>query len=372
MNEEIVNSIFDPSEIDLVKNIPIKDRQHPLKRLLFPQDEWSNQVAVNTERALRQILFSKNGPGKLYREWKSRVLDIDDYSNSSSALGEIRAFGNLLSTGLPIKRISKSGADFSIENDNNRVLIEVFSKQSDISESDKLDKFNNRPLAERAYNTKTSLNSDAVDWFIDTHSTTPFGQPKNIKESITENAISKLASIKNKEHQISETETSLLWLDFQDETWNLLATPERIFPIRTWNRGFYSGEFWYAFYGWKGAPIFEDFRNDISPSRRLFRMRHEGRFRTNTKLDAVVISLKRNTFILENIYSKKPLEKSVLERLIFLPWFNIEHSYTKWLEPNLEQRIELEKQRIISLSNIPLLGSNIPLLGEDNSENENI
>jgi hypothetical protein len=101
-------------------------------------------------------------------------------------------------------------------------------------------------------------------------------------------------------------------------------------------------------------------------------MRHEGRFRTNTKLDAVVISLKRNTFILENIYSKKPLEKSVLERLIFLPWFNIEHSYTKWLEPNLEQRIELEKQRIISLSNIPLLGSNIPLLGEDNSENENI
>jgi hypothetical protein len=371
MNEEIVNSIFDPSEIDLVKNTPIKDRQHPLKRLLFPQDEWSNQIAVNTENALRQILFSKNGPGKLYREWKSRILDIDDYSSSSSALGEIRAFGNLLSTGLPIKRKSKFGADFSIENNNNRVLIEVFSKQSDIIESDKLDKFNNRPLVERAYNTKTSLNSDAVDRFIvDIHSTIPFGQPKNIKESITENAISKLASIKNKEHQISETETSLLWLDFQDETWNLLATPEIIFPIRTWNRGFYSGELWYAFYGWKGAPIFEGFRNDIFSSDLLFRMRHEGRFRTNTKLDAVVISLKRNTFILENPYSKKPLKKSVLERLIFLAWFNIKYSYTKysytkWLEPNLEQRIELEKQRIISLSNIPLLG-------EDDSENENI
>jgi len=171
MNEEIVNSIFDASEIELVKNTPLKDRQHPLKRLLFPQDEWSSQVAVNTERALRQILFSKNRLGKLDREWKSRILDLDDYSNSSSALAEVRAFGNLLSTGLPITRIRKSGADFAIENDRCRVLVEVFSKQSDSSESDSLNKFNNKPLAERVRDNKTSLNRDDVAIFIDTHST---------------------------------------------------------------------------------------------------------------------------------------------------------------------------------------------------------
>ena len=82
-------------------------------------------------------------------------------------------------------------------------------------------------------------------------------------------------------------------------------------PINTWNCGFYSGPLWYALYGWKGIPIFEG--ESIYSS---VIIRHDGRFRMETKIDAVICSLPRCTMIFDNPFTKKTCSLLVLFMLI--------------------------------------------------------
>jgi hypothetical protein len=337
------------SEIENIRNTTIKDRCHPVKRLLYPKDrgERDFQVIVNTERALRHI---KQHHTQWLRNLKPRLLNIDDYSTSSGALGEIRAFGAILEAGISVEQISRKGADFLVEDNQEKVLIEVHSKQFHDKESESLEKFYNDLRNEM---TKSDRNTG---WVIGEHKTVPFGKLEKKDENVTANAISKLCAIKKEEHQMNTDHTSILWLDFQDEVWELLDTVDRVLPVRTWNRAFYSGEFWYAFYGWIDAPIFEQFRLDtlLNP---VVKMGHWGRFRNSTKptkLDAVIISFSRNTVILENPFSKKAIQPSLWKKLICLPWFNLEYSYTNWPAVNLRQRIEIEQEKLIELSSIEL------------------
>ena len=339
------------SEIENIRNTTIKDRCHPVKRLLYPKDrgERDFQVIVNTERALGHI---KQHHTQWLRNLKPRLLNIDDYSTSSGALGEIRAFGAILEAGISVEPIIENGADFWVEDNQEKVFIEVHSKQLHDKESESLEKFYNDLRNER---TESDRNTG---WVIAEHRTVPYGKPQE-GENVTENAISKLCAIKQKEHQMSTNDTSILWLDFQDEVWEVLDTVDRVLPVRTCYKAFYSGELWYAFYGWKDAPIFQDFSLD-----RLLndekKMRHPGRFRNYTKptkLDAVIISFSRNTVILENPFSKKAIKPSLWKKLTLLPWFNFEYSYTNWPAMNLIQRIELEEEKLkklIELSSIDL------------------
>ncbi|MEG4961136.1 MULTISPECIES: hypothetical protein [unclassified Microcoleus] len=339
------------SEIENIRNTTIKDRCHPVKRLLDPRDGGKRdlQVITNTERALRHL---KQHHTQWLMNLKPRLLNIYDYSTSSGALGEIRAFGYILEAGISVKPISGNGADFWVEDNQEKVLIEVHSKQLHDKESESLEKFYNDLRNEM---TNRDRNTGGV---IGEHKTVPFGKPQE-HENVTENAISKLCAIKQREHQMSTKYTSILWLDFQDEVWDLLDTVDRVLPVRTWNKAFYSGELWYAFYGWKDAPIFQYFSLDM-PLNDEKKMRHPGRFRNSTKptkLDAVIISFSRNTVILENPFSKKAIKPSLWKKLTFLPWFNFEYSYTNWPAMNLIQRIELEEEKLkklIELSSIDL------------------
>ncbi|MEG4072217.1 hypothetical protein QUA30_05945 [Microcoleus sp. Pol14C2] len=336
------------SEIEKIENTTIKDRCHPVKRLLYPKDrgERDSQVIVNTERSFRHL---KQHHTQWLRNLKPRLLNIDDYSTSSGALGEIRALGAILEAGISVEPIRRNGADFLVEDNQEKVLIEVHSKQFYDEESESLEKFYNDLRNEM---TKSDRKTGLV---IGEHKTVPFGKPKK-DENVTANAIRKLCAIKKREHQMSTDYTSILWLDFQDEVWELLDTVDRVLPVRTWNRAFYSGEFWYAFYGWKDAPIFEQFSLDtlLNP---VVKMGHAGRFINSTeptKLDAVIISFSRNTVILENPFSKKAIKPSLWKKLISLPWFNFEYSYTNWPAMNLIQTIELEQEKLIKLSSIEL------------------
>ena len=333
--------LLDDAEIECITNTTVKDRCHPVKRLLYPRDgvERDFQVIANTERALRHL---KQHHTQWLMNLKPRLLNIDDYSTSSGALGEIRAFGYILEAGISVKPISRNGADFLVEDNQEKVLIEVHSKQLHDKEAESLEKF-----YKDLRNEMTKIERK-TGWVIGEHKTVPFGKPQQ-QENVTENAISKLCAIKQKEHQMSTDYTSIIWLDFQDEVWDLLDTVDRVLPVRTWNRAFYSGELWYAFYGWEDAPIFEHFRLDRLLGD-VVKMRHPGRFRNSTKLDAVIISFSRNTVILENPFSKKAIKPSLWKKLIFLPWFNFEYSYTNWPAVNLRQRIELEQEKLIGLS----------------------
>jgi len=334
------------SEIENIRNTTIKDRCHPVKRLLYPREgvERDFQVIKNTETALRHL---KQHHTQWLMNLKPRLLNIDDYSTSSGALGEIRALGYILQAGISVESRSRDGADFWVEDNQEKVWIEVHSKQFYDEESESLENFYNDLRNER---TESDRKTGLV---IGEHKTVPFGKPKK-DENVTANAIRKLCAIKEREHQMSTESTSILWLDFQDEGWELLDKVERVLPVRTWNGAFDSGELWYAFYGWKDAPIFQDFRLDTVLNR-VVKMGHKGRFRkSTTKLDGVIISFSRNTVILENPFSKKAIKPSLWKKLTFLPWFNFEYSYTNWPAMNLKQRIELEQEKLIELSSIEL------------------
>lgn len=334
-------------DMEQIGTTTIKDRCHPVQRLLHPRARFGRdqRVIFNTDIALKYIV-------EHHRNWlmslKPRLLNVDDYSTSSGALGEIRAFGYLLQTEISVNPIGKAGADFLLSEGEEKAFVEVHSRQSNPDEAKALGKFYNKTLSN--IDSSGQANQRAV--FIE-HGTVPLGRPKIGGETITENAISKLASIKEKEHQMSPDKTSILWLDFQDETWNLLDTIDRVLPLTTQNNAFYSGELWYAFYGWKDAPIYEAFRLDMLLGD-VVKMRHEGRFRQDTKLDAVIISFSGDTIILENPYSQKPIKPWLWKRLVLLPRFNFEMSYTNWPAVNLRQRIELEKEKLIGLSSIGL------------------
>lgn len=362
--------IFEDSEIEQIRNTTIKDRCHPVKRILdisnnsggasiLPDFHWlfwrgllhprarsgsDERVIFNTDIALKHIV-------EHHRNWlkslKPRLLNVDDYSTSSGALGEIRAFGYLLQTGISVNPIGKAGSDFLLTDGEEKAFVEVHSKQSNPDEAEALENFHNQTFSNLDVNEQ-----DNQRWYVVQHGTIPLGRPKP-GETITENAISKLASIKGKEHQMSPDETSILWLDFQDKTLDLLDAIDRVLPLTTHNNAFHSGELWYAFYGWKDAPIYEAFRLDMLLGD-VVKMRHDGRFRQDTKLDAVIISFSGDTIILENPYSQKPIKPWLWKRLVLLPRFNFQMSYTNWPAANLRKRIELEKEKLIGLSSIGL------------------
>lgn len=344
MQENVLRSILKDDEIKAIEELPVKDRRHPVKQLLQPRDE-EKQVLVNTNLALKRIM----GRDKSWLESiRHRLTDTDQFSASSSVLGEIRAYGYLLDTLLQVKPMPEtdtSTPDFRVICDDNdeEVIIEVHSKQYDGNEESALEKFNTESISIDP-NKRIAIREHVV---------TPFGKPR-INENVSENVISRLAKIKQTETQFSVTLPSVLWLDFQDDMWKLAINADGINPIHTWNSEIYVGVIWYAFYGFKDAPIFEGHSTKKRAVRDIIQMRHNGRFRNNSKIDGVVFSFPRSTFAIENPYSQKPIPDWFWTELLQVPWFQLEHSRLNWPDRNLLRMIELETERIEKFARLPL------------------
>ena len=89
--------VLTPNEIDRLHASISAEARHPLVTLA--KATKPHPVAANTENAARSILRKdKNWITKL----KPRLLDTSDFTNSSSALGEIRGFGALLNTAIAV------------------------------------------------------------------------------------------------------------------------------------------------------------------------------------------------------------------------------------------------------------------------------
>lgn len=334
-NPSLIESLFTAAEIESIKHSEIKERRHPLSQLLFPTSDTLSFTYFNTDFALKQI--KTNDYWKWIESLKERLLDTEDYTNASATLGEIRAFGYMLGTGLKVTLPSlpkgKERPEFWINPESEKVIVEVHSKQMEATEAKALAEFKNTKV--------TPLSKPGVDVKIKT--VVPFGRPA-IDEKVTENVICKLAQIKEKEHQLSKTETSILWLDFQDEIWNLGLKEDSSLPIRTWSESYWTGELWHAFYGWKGAPIFEG-----EQFGKIVRMRHDGRFRKPTKVDAVIIALQNATMVIENPSSLKPIKSEIWRQLQLLHRFSLELSWINWPAPNLKERLSIAEDTIKAL-----------------------
>jgi len=334
MDRDYITPLLSPEEIERINTSPRRDRNHPLNQFLFPQQNKS-EVYYNTNRALRYI--SQDNSAWL-QSIKSRLCNIDDYSAPVSALGEIRAFGYLLSANLNVAAIpesDESSPDFKVEHNNKTIIIETHCKQYDSREARALADFNNESIQ---YPERGGV-------IVREHGVTPFGRPGR-EENVAENVISRLTQIKQEEHQFNTKDHCILWLDFQDTVWYLTMNKDRACPINTFRGELYAGEIWYSLYGYPGLPIFEGETPGLRGIRHTVRMRHKGRFSNNSKIDAIVYSFPRSTIVFENIFSKKPIPFWFWELFVNVPWFQYEYSRMNWPANKLRKAILIDLSTI--------------------------
>ncbi|MCB2141365.1 hypothetical protein KQH29_00315 [bacterium] len=341
-----LESLLSEDTLQAILASPPRDQLHPVRWLLQNDRKGMRQEYVNTNRALDWILRSD-------QPWVDRQLprlsSTVNYEEVAGALGEIRAYGYMLEAGIivePVHESDESTPDFEIEEKSAQV--EVNTKQMHEATARELDRFNQGQPGSEDESFKFLRDKEREIGgriiVID-----PCGRPEP-GENVAENVISKICGIKARETQFSDTRPSILWLDFQGEHWHLHNMVDQVNPINTWNGEFYAGAVWYGLYGWKGAPIFEHASPDWQPPTSIVAMRHDGRFRAGTKVDAVVLSCPRHTVVLENPFSVKPISSELWTKTICLPWFRYEASYPRWPSDDLAQVIELQKERIESLS----------------------
>ncbi len=326
-------------EISLINNTKIKDRSHPAKSIITYFDSHT-ELFNNTNNALSAVLQHDNN---WFQNNKKRITEIFDYSTSSSFLAEIRTYGILIENHFNIKSIDEtdeSTPDFEILNDlkNERIIVEVNAKQYTKAESQALHDFHDR---KRRPPLQPGVN-------VDEHVVTPFGKPRK-NENVTENVISRLCSIKQEEKQFSKEEPSILWVDFQDELWDITLKPDSVLPIRSWNGGLYSGEIWYSLFGYKDAPIFEGETTKLRHKRETIRMRHDGRFRNGSIVDAVIYSFLGKIIAIENPYSQKSLPEWFWYKFIGIRNFQFELSLLNWPDNKLDKQIENQKIKLDKL-----------------------
>lgn len=338
-------TVFTDNELKRIMKFNRKDRKHPLQRLITETSPGGNLVRENTLECIH--LVNEKDPNWL-KNLKSRLLNSKDFHHSSSALAEIRAYGSLIASGVeiePVKTNSSSAPEFHCKVDGIDFIVEVFSKQSEENESKALHSF----LKPKESDQKS----------LRYHEHAPFGKPNNDskkpedKESVTSISIKGIMNIKQKEHQFDAEKINILWIDFQDETWNTVFPAENAKSYHSFREEITSGALWYAFYGWKGAPIFEAHSKKDSDfavfSLKPLEMKYDGRFRKATKITSVIISLAKTNIIYENPFGHKLLPENLKNNLSLIPNYSEELSLLSINNKDIKSQIENEKKELIAM-----------------------
>jgi hypothetical protein len=258
---------------------------------------------------------------------KPRIIGIN-VTESASALAELRAYGDLLEAGYDVTPIAPNNREptpeFEISDGQSRALVEVHAKQLDAGTEKNLQQYR-KMIAEQPARPGVAVYEHVIH---------PFGKPIVGKpgDSTTTNAISRICAIKQKEHQLHDDISSILWLDFQDlHTGDMALTAQQFHPLISWNENITSGALWYALYGWKGAPILEQCHySHLKLPSQIKKMAHDGRFLTSKKLSAVVVSLPKATILAESPRKERQLPRNMRMRYMGLPWAGIQHAIAEW------------------------------------------
>jgi hypothetical protein len=334
--------------------LPIKSyRRHPTWYPLFQEE--ADAVNNLTDLSVRLIASEAGGEAWL-NGLVPRLTNLQDEEGAASALSELRAFGAFLEAGFRVSPIPRKAdektPDFEVRDGDDIVIVEVFSKHQDTQQKKFLEnvaKGSDLPGVERhkAVGEKVTITTTVVE-------TAPAGvpDPKKANDSVQANLISRVCSIKGAEGQIDETRPALLWVDFANfGIWPAGLGVGQLEPLQSGHNGITSGGLWYACYGWKGAPIFEE---DFPFSERVFAMGHDGRFRLGgekkSRFSGVIFSLPGDvtatTCLFENPWPTCRLPDRTRRMLERLPWFSLSHSICDWNQGDAETRVELCKREI--------------------------
>jgi hypothetical protein len=347
--------IITPQEIQQLRAAKQAGRVHPVAALALGDPK--QQVAYNTEQAAEQIAAADES---WLLAMKPRLMDTTKFSQASSALGELRAYGYLLETGMTVRPEptvpgKKVVPEFEVDADDGPVIVEVHSRQIDGQQAQAITQHHNGLAAKHEEAVQQAPAGQAVVTFAELH-VMPFGAPEPAKQgdSILTNAISRISSIKQDEDQIDPAKPFVLWLDLQDPTvWNLPISEEQLAPLYTEVKfGLVrSGALWFALYGRKGEPMIESASLDY----RFPQMLHDGRFfqimkshGALTRISAVVYSLPEATVLMENPEPSRPLPPNFRASVLKAPFFKLDRSICEWSTGVVSARMNAEKNAIAS------------------------
>lgn len=356
MNNTNWLGIITPEEIQTLRAAGSGGRVHPVAALALAQGH--RQVTVNTEMAARWIV---NENEEWLRSLRKRLLQVDDFTAASSALGEIRAHGGLLETWCsvsPTPTVAGSGVrpEFEVDAGDGPVIVEVHSRQLDADQVQSLADHHAHLMALHAAKV---ANGDSVSGAKNVVTTGeiavfPTGAPVRGKagDSVLTNTISRVASIKQNEKQVDPSKPFVLWLDLQDPmVWGIPPAEELFRPLYTESKEGWvgSGPFWFALYGRAGDPLLES----RGYSYRSTPMLHHGRFFQTikshggpTRLSAVVYALPRATILMENPAAIHPLPEKFRASMLKTPFFRLDLSILEWRTGLVQQTIDIDRQII--------------------------
>jgi hypothetical protein len=303
---------------------------HPVLKLVQGNDERTKRVAGRTNLCCELILMEN--PAWIKQKAKI-VCSNSDLQNISGALGEIRAFGELLAVWRKRVRAGESGSDFRITSNERDIQIEVFTPQYRTKRS----RIEYKPVK------STRITSQITECF-------PFGWPQRRgQDNVQGEAVSKLAAIKQDEHQFAEDGINLLWCDLQDPAlWPLGFGRNQFAPLSVFQEQITSGAFWNAFYAQKGTPVFDNLPVGGYGVERPYIMEFPGRFWRNTKLDFVIADISTNKIVFQNPNRNRDVPDWLFQDLHCISAFDLEASWLDWPSSGqLERRVAIALDSIV-------------------------
>lgn len=280
-----------------------------------------------------------------------RISRPDDYAEAAATLAELRAYGALLEAGFNVRPIpvsDDSTPDFEIDAGDGSIIVEVFAKHEDKKETELWNAVRAGPVPSGSEHHESEGRGRKVQITISEHHPAGAPDPAKPADSVQANAISRICAAKGEEKQFPSDRPSLLWIDLRSfGGWPEALTLEQCMPLASGHSGLTSGAIWYAFYGWKDAPIFEE---DFPLHERIVPMGHDGRFRLSaqkkSKLSGAIIVLSHGLVHLENPWATNQIPDRARRYMERLPCFNIGHSICNWAKGDAEGLVECGRRQV--------------------------
>jgi len=341
--------LFDQAQRQSIKDAPLwMGARHPTWYPLFHDKPRALDVLVN--EAFRRVRHV--GGDVWLKALVPSLLDFKSINNASSALAELRAYGGLLEAGFtvtPIPRKSSATPDFTVDAGDGPITVEVFSKHQDKQQDDLLNAVHSTGAALPAEVERRTRQMGSTTITTTVTVLNPGGVPNPSKphDSVQANVISRVCGIKQDESQVPDDRPAILIADFGHFGGPVGAEflkPDQAAPVESGHHGITCGAIWYALYGWKGAPIFEE------GSHRLVPMGHDGRFRLagpkKSKLSAVLAVFAEGAVLLENPWATRQLTEQSRWSLVKFPWFNVARSIAAWHTGDCAAQVDQQRRMI--------------------------
>ncbi len=318
MAHEALRSILDEVEQS-------RKASHPLSSLVSANDDLGMRRAAALEAS---VCFAiEKFPS--FAESKKRTIATDTQPrNIAAAFGELRALRDLGQVWPSNIATPSSGADFLITVGDRQLKVEVTTPSGALHDT--------KTLIEESVDESHSITASTV---------TPFGRPKKPGDTVQGNAISRLAALKQSEHQAGEGVPCILWIDLNNsDAFPLPISNEQAQPLFGGQQELASGILWWMNYGRKGDPIFDYFEL-ATLTKHFYTLEFDGRFVRGSKFVATVSAVDAAHLLHQNHSANATLDPAWTTELAQLSGAKFEDWWVDWpCAGSLVSRVALAQQ----------------------------